>query len=129
MTRTISPLSLLYSITAGPILWFVHFMLVYMVAELGCRSNFNNVFYHTPETIRTIVLVLTVIALVGVIGGGGLAYRNWQALPNAGDSDTTDVIRTRFLVMMGGLLTALFILSIVATAAPAFVVSVCDRAA
>lgn len=129
MTRAISPLSLLYSITAGPIVWFAHFMLVYMVAELGCRSNFNNVFYQTPATIRTIVVVLTVIALVAVIAGGVLAYRNWQALPNASDNDTSDVIRTRFLIMMGGLLTALFILSIVATAAPAFVVGVCDRAA
>jgi hypothetical protein len=127
MTRAISPLSLLYSITAGPILWFAHFMLVYMVAELGCRANFNNVFYQTPETIRTIVIVLTLVALVAVIAGGVLAYRNWQALPNAEGS--TDDIRTRFLIVMGGLLTGLFVLSIVATAAPAFVVSVCDRAA
>ena len=127
MTRTISPLSLLYSITAGPILWFVHFMLVYLVAELGCRSNFNNVFYQTPETIRTIVLVLTVVVLLAVGLGGVLAYRNWQALPNTEGS--TDDVRTRFLIMMGGLLTPLFILSIVATTAPTFVMNICDRAA
>jgi hypothetical protein len=102
-------------------------MLVYMVAEFGCRANFNNVIYLSPETIRTIVIVLTIIALVAVVIGGVLAYRNWQALPNTEGS--ADDIRTRFLITVGVLLTALFILSIVATAAPALILNVCDRAA
>ena len=42
MSRTISPLSLAFMLLAGPILWFVHFVLFYAAAEFGCRANFNN---------------------------------------------------------------------------------------
>lgn len=129
MTRALSHFSLLYSIMAGPIVWALQFVLVYMVAEFGCRANFNNVVYFTPETIRLICVVITVIALLAVAFGGLLAYRNWQALPNRQTDTTANDYQTRFLISLGALLTPLFLLSIIATVAPVFIVSVCDRAA
>lgn len=128
MTRTLSPFSLGYSILAGPVLWFVHFFAVYAVAEFGCRSNFNNLVYITPANIQVAILVLTVIALAAVAFGGALAYRSWQTLGQEKAETTAEEARFRFLSILGILFSGLFLLSILFTVAPTFVLNVCDKA-
>ncbi|MBC8171662.1 MAG: hypothetical protein H7X77_08310 [Anaerolineae bacterium] len=129
MTRTTALFSLSYSILAGPILWFVHFFAVYALAEFGCRSNFNNLLYITPANIRTIIIVMTIPILLAVGFGGVLAYRNWRTLNQHPALETVPEARSRFLILMGMLSSALFLLSILFTVAPIFFLSVCDRAA
>lgn len=128
MTRTMSPLKLGYSILAGPVIWFAHFVMVYALAEFGCRANFTNVFFFTPDGIRTAVVVITVIALIGVGAGGLLAYRGWQSegLNERGDSASEP--REHLLMRAAMLLSGLFLFSIVMTTVPVFIVSVCDPA-
>ncbi len=133
MSRTISPLSLAFTLLAGPILWFVHFVLVYAAAEFGCRANFNNLIFFTPESIRSTIIVVTVVALVGVLWGGLLGYRSLKAIQNRGHSDPSlqelpDDTRIRFLLMLGMTLNAFFFLNILVTVMPAFFVGVCDMA-
>jgi hypothetical protein len=128
MTRTISPITLGYGILAGPIMWAVHFVLVYMVAEFGCRANFVNLTYFSPDGIRTFIFGVTVVFVLGVASGGIIAYRSWNTLQNNGEGDSPRNERTQFLVKMGLFLSALFILSIIFTAMPAFFTNACDRA-
>lgn len=127
MTRTISPIALGYSILVGPILWAIHFLLVYMIAEFGCRANFNNLTYFSSEGIRTFISVLTVVCVIGVVSGGIIAYRSWGTLQTNGEGDSPIKERVQFLVTMGMFLSVLFILSIVFTAVPTFFLNVCDR--
>jgi hypothetical protein len=123
MTRTLSPLALGYSILAGPVLWFVHLLAVYNLTEFGCRVNFNNLLFITPSTIQILILIITVVILVMVGVGAFLAYRSLR------ESDLQEGARLHFLVMMGVLLSSLFLFIIVVTAMPTFFVSVCDGVA
>jgi hypothetical protein len=127
MTRMNSSLTLGYSILAGPVLWFVHFVLVYAVAEFGCRANFNNLLVVTPGTIQILILVISAIILVLVGAAALFAYRAWQAARHNGIS--TESSHYDFLAMMGVLLSALFLFIIVFTTLPTFFLSVCDMVA
>lgn len=128
MTRTISPITLGYGILAGPIMWAFHFMIVYMVAEFGCRANFVNLPYFSPDGIRAFIGIVTVVFVFSVASGGIIAYRSWNTLQNNGEGDSPQNERAQFLVKMGLFLSALFILSIIFTAMPAFFTNTCDRA-
>src|SRR5687768_12559370 len=100
MTRPISPFSMAFSVLAGPILWFVHFVAVYVVAEFGCRINFSNLIFVTPESIRLWITVLTIVVLIPVAIGGVLAYRNWRQLPANGENGSPIDARLHFLVVI-----------------------------
>lgn len=127
MTRSLSPMRLGYSILAGPILWFVHFILVYTIAEFGCRANFNNFLFITPANIRVVIVAITIPILIFVGIGGIFAYREWTRLKE-GRVDSKIAEREHFLVIMAMLLSLLFLFSILVTTMPTFVVNVCDRA-
>jgi hypothetical protein len=128
MTRAISPLRLGYSVLSGPVIWFIHFVAVYALAEFGCRSNFNNLTFVTPETMRLVMVVLTVVSIIAVAAGGLLAYRAWGNVRNPVSKESAYEARFHFLLVLGMLFSALFILSIIFTVVPAFVLSVCDKA-
>jgi hypothetical protein len=127
MRTSSSPIRLAYSILVGPILWFVHFVLVYAFAEFGCRANFNNLLFFPPETIRIATIVITVPVLVLVAIGGVLAFSSFRSLPENQNSDSADD-REHFLLRSGFLLSSLFLFIIVMTVIPSFVLNVCDKA-
>jgi hypothetical protein len=118
-----------YSVLAGPVLWFVHFVALYVVAEFGCRINFSNMVFVTPESIRLWVVVLTVAIFIPIAIGGVLAYRNWRQLPQHSETGSPIDARLHFLAVVGMCLSALFLFSIVFTAMPAFFTAICDQAA
>jgi heme/copper-type cytochrome/quinol oxidase subunit 4 len=128
MTRPLSPFALGFSVLAGPLVWFAHFMLVYMLAEFGCRANFNNVFYFDPNGMRVFTLVTTLIAILPVALGGLWALRQTRNLNTRREDDTEHEARIRFLLSLGMGFSVVFVLSIVATAVPALFVAVCGRA-
>jgi hypothetical protein len=129
MTRAISPLSLFYSLLAGPVLWFVHFVLVWGMAELGCRINFSNMELITPANIQNFVIVSTLIALIAVLVGGFVAYGGWRRLQRTHENLLVGEDRLRFLTMLALLLCGLFLFSIIFTATPVFFLDICDAAA
>lgn len=128
MTRTMSPAVLAYSILAGPILWFVHFVAVYSLAEFGCRANFINAAFLTPETIRLLILVITLVIIVAVGAGGVWAYQGWRSFARKGSNDTDSEMREYFLIRVGMMLSGLFLFSIIVTTVPIFFLSTCDLA-
>src|SRR5688572_7264877 len=110
MTRAISPLSLFYSLMAGPVLWFAHFLLVWAMAEFGCRINFSNLELISPANIQSFVVVTTAIALLAVAVGGFMAYGGWRRL-QAHENEWVGEDRLRFLVVLALLLSGLFVIS------------------
>jgi hypothetical protein len=119
MTRGTSLFSLGYSVLAGPIVWAIHFVVVYAIGEFGCRANFNNWQFISPANIQMVIAAATIVGLIAVGGSGLLAYRYWREQPD----DSTLI---RFLGMTGILLSLLFLLAILATFTPIFVLPVCD---
>lgn len=116
-------------VAMSPIVWFAHFMLIYGVAEFGCRANFNNWIYFDPAQIRVFTLVATLMALVPVIGSGLWGWlkfrRDYATLP--ADADAVQQ-RERFLLVMTAAFSVIFTISLLATALPVFFVAVCDKA-
>jgi hypothetical protein len=124
MRNTISPISLGYSILVGPILWLLHFVFVYALAEFGCRANFTNWWYFPPETIRTSIILVTIPVLLLVAIGGFMAYGSWQRLSARPE---IEVEGEYFLAATGILLSSLFLFIILMTAAPSLVLNICDK--
>jgi hypothetical protein len=119
MIRGTSLLSQAYTVLAGPIVWAIHFVVVYAIGEFGCRANFNNWLFITSANIQMVIVATTIVSLVAVGSSGLLAYRDWREHPD-------DLTPIRFLDMMGILLNALFLLAILMTVAPAFFLPACD---
>ena len=116
----------LYAVLVGPLVWFAHFVIVWAVAEMGCLANYTNMLVLTPASIRTIVVVATVVALLAIAVGFVMGWRWRDAVRQGGV--TMAESRAKFLVQVGLSLSVLFFFSIVVTALPAFVIGVCDTA-
>jgi hypothetical protein len=127
MLRSLPPIRMAYTVLAGPVLWFIHFVVVYSIAEFGCRANFNNLLFITPATMRIIIIAITIPVLVLVGIGGGLAYRRWIGIKDNSSQGFSTEERERFLIMVAMLLCALFLFSIVMTTMPTFFLDVCDQ--
>lgn len=100
---------------AGPIAWFLHQQVSYILATLSCTDA------------ATIVLhVVTVITSLIAIAGAGIAWMSWR---RTGHAETIrgggTVARSRFMALSGLLLSFLFLLVIVAQGIPNFFISPC----
>lgn len=124
-----SGFGLIYPAIAPPIVWFAHFILIWMVNEMGCRANLLNLVYFTPDGQRLTLTVLTGVALLLIGYGALLAWRNLGRLRTDEYQDTTGEARTRFMMLFGLLSAALFAAVIVMTYIPTLFLPICDRAA
>jgi heme/copper-type cytochrome/quinol oxidase subunit 2 len=127
MQRTNNLFRLGYSILVGPIVWAVHFMTVWIMSEFGCRANFNNVLFYPPGTIRTAIIVATVLALVLVSIGAVLAVRGWGRLNGTARPANDAQETTDYLTVTGFLMSSLFLFIIFVSAMPNFILNVCDK--
>lgn len=120
---------------AGPIIWFGHFMLVYLVAEAGCTGDGPGLNVFDPPVPVTLTLVSSVLALAACAAATLWAFRHWQSASNeverspddaedlAGEYD--DDRRRGALAFAGLLLSAFSAIAILFTAAPALVLGPC----
>jgi hypothetical protein len=81
----------------------------------------------TCNTQQTVVLkLISVVTLLLVIGGGVVAWRALQQLPSSGPTDGgRPVDRSRFMAIAGMLSSALFVLVVIASAIPPWVLDAC----
>jgi hypothetical protein len=121
-----SRLAVTYSVLAGPLVWFAHFVFVYAVAEFGCAANFTNMDVISPSAIRTIIVLATVAACIAVGVAGVLGYRQRSALSR--DGVTPAETRMLFINSIGLGFSVLFFVSIVFSALPVFFLSACGPA-
>lgn len=73
---------------AGPVLWFGHFMFVYLVAEAGCTGDGPGLELFDPPVPRTVTLVVTALAAAACLPLTAWALRRWRAVtrePAAGN--------------------------------------------
>jgi hypothetical protein len=87
-------------VLSGPTVWIVHFMVVYLAAEASCESARSTQMSFVGETgLRVGIVAATVVAVVGLVGVGGMAWRRSLA------TDATPMYRVALL------LTSLFVLA------------------
>ena len=118
---------------AGPVIWSVHFMLVYLVTEAGCSGGGPGLRLFDPPVPKAVTLAATAAAAAAALGCATWWYRRWQASEHepvadaAADpvGDRTDHDRAGTLAFTGFLLSLLSVLTILFVGLPALVLASC----
>ena len=63
----------------GPLIWFAHFMVVYLVTEAGCSGDGRGFELFDPPVPAVSTLAATGVAAVACLAFAAWAYRRWQA--------------------------------------------------
>lgn len=125
---------------AGPVVWFSHFMLVYLVAEAGCTGDGHGLDVFDPPVPVVWTVVATVVAVALCAAAAVWARRRWRAngsalddaaeegaeSPDAESARVADAeARSASLAFAGYLLSLFSLLAVLFTAAPALVLWSC----
>lgn len=112
---------------AGPVIWFAHFMVVYMVAEAGCTGSGPGLRLFDPPVPAAVTVVATVVAVVACLGFAGWAFRRLRRGSPQGEADEEASARGRHdeLAMIGLLLSLLSAVAVLFVAAPILVFTGC----
>jgi hypothetical protein len=101
----------------GPVTWALQMQLGYMLVQPACMSG-RNLSLH----------IVTIIALALAAVGGLIAWRNWQRAGQQWPSDETagPRPRSRFMGVLGLLMSAMFFVVIFAQGIASFVLHPCQ---
>jgi hypothetical protein len=124
--------SALAMFVAGPVIWSVHFMLVYLVVEAGCGEGPGLALFDPPVP-EVVTLAATAVAAVAALACAGWSWRRWRegarepAADDAGDlaGGLADRDRGGTLAFAGFLLSLLSMVTILAVGVPALVLPSC----
>ena len=100
-------------ILAGPMTWFAHFMVVYLLVEALCTGATGRTLLGRPLA-TVLTLAATAVALVAVVAATRWAYRRWSR-----DRDETAGTGDRALSFAALTLGGLFTVAILYTGLPA----------
>jgi len=64
---------------SGPVIWSVHFMVVYLVAEAGCTGDGPGLELFDPPVPTVVTLAATVVAALACLASAAWGYRRWRA--------------------------------------------------
>ena len=67
----------------GPVIWFAHFMLVYLVAEAGCTGGGPGLRAFNPPVPTVVTLAATAVAVAGCLAFAIWGHRRWVAARQA----------------------------------------------
>lgn len=114
---------------AGPTIWFTHFMLVYLLAEVLCKPLRVDVRVAGLALVSFLTLVATVLAAVAAAAFSVWSLRRWQAVTRGASSSEAEQPEIQShqaaLAFTGFLLGALFSVAILFTGAPALWLQPC----
>jgi hypothetical protein len=111
---------------AGPLVWTVHFLVLYTLSEFGCRGGWLRGEWLGLPAAPVAIAFVTLVALAVSGLAAWRAYRHWRAGEAGQAGNWTDVeSRDRFIQVAGWLLGLLFTFLILLTALPAVVLPRC----
>lgn len=118
---------------AGPVTWFIHFMVVYLAVEAGCTGEGTGLRLFNPPVSDIVTLAATALAAIACLGFAGWAYSRWHvsasepAAKERGDLSAESEIHDRggSLAFAGLLLSLLSIVAILFVGLPALVLPAC----
>jgi hypothetical protein len=118
---------------AGPIIWFAHFMIVYMVAEAGCSGGGPGLEVFDPPVPTVVTVAATVVAALACVWTAAWTWRRWRFRPRTQPWGATDDLaadldqgdRDGLLSFAGFLLSVLSLVSVLFVGLPALVLPAC----
>jgi hypothetical protein len=125
--------SALAMFVAGPLIWSVHFMLVYLVVEAGCTGNGPGLQLFDPPVPKAVTLAATAAAAVAALACAGWSWRRWRMKSSEPAADEApdlagglqDFDRGGTLTLAGFLLSLLSVVTILFVGLPALVLPSC----
>jgi hypothetical protein len=102
---------------AGPVIWSVHFLVVYLVTEAGCTGDGPGLTLFDPPVPKVVTLAATAAAAVAALACAGWSWRRWQASGSDPAADEAGDLAggLRHWDRGGTLALASFLLSLLAT--------------
>jgi hypothetical protein len=118
---------------AGPVIWSVHFMVVYLVVEAGCGGEGPGLRLFDPPVPKAVTLAATAAAAAAALACARWSWRRWRAggaMPaadEAGDlaGGLQDRDRGGTLAFAGFLLSLLSVVTVLFVGLPALVLPSC----
>jgi hypothetical protein len=118
---------------AGPVIWSVHFMVVYLVTEAGCSGDGPGLALFDPPVPKVVTLVVTAAAAVAALACARSSWRRWRAGASVPAADEADDLadglghwdRGGTLALAGFLLSLLSVVTILFVGLPALVLPSC----
>jgi hypothetical protein len=109
-------LGLWVGLFAGPVAFLLHLQVGYMLVPWACANG------------HRFVLYLTMLAALLIAAAGGLsAWRGWQRFGKQWpDGSGGAVPRSRFMAIMGIVLSVFFFITIIAQGIPNFILTPCQ---
>jgi hypothetical protein len=111
-------------LTAAPIIWSVHFMVVYLAVEAGCTGDGPGLDRFDPPVPTVVTLVGTAVAALACVGTAVWAYRLWQANRSGGQAHAQQG-QLASLAFAGFLLSLLGIIAVLLVGLPALILPAC----
>jgi hypothetical protein len=119
----------LFMFVSGPVIWSVHFMLVYLVAEAGCSGDGPGLRLFDPPVPKAVTLAATAAAVAAALACATWWYRRWRASEHEpvadGAADLADRDRGGTLAFAGFLLSLLSVVTVLFVGLPALVLPSC----
>jgi hypothetical protein len=80
----------------GPVIWFTHFMFVYLVAEAGCAGGGPGLRAFNPPVPSVVTLAATAVAAAGCLAMAAWAHRRWVAAQQGPAADDPGDLAGRY---------------------------------
>ena len=123
----------LFSVIAGPLVWTVHFLTLYILTAIACAHGF---FHQEVLGVRVVPLVggaVTLVAVALILDAAVLSYRRWRGMPSEAPPaplpphDANDVAsRRRFMAYAGLLLSSLALIATIWETLPIVFFATCE---
>jgi hypothetical protein len=118
---------------AGPLIWSVHFLLVYLVTDAGCSGDGPGLELFDPPVPEVVTLAVTAAAAGAALACAGWWYRRWRASEHEPAADEAadlaghhpDRDRGGTLAFAGFLLSLLSVVTVLFVGLPALVLVSC----
>jgi hypothetical protein len=121
-----------FGMIGAPIIWSVHFLIVWLLVEFGCAVGLANTHWFGVNAVHATVLLATVAAAGLIVFSGIIAYRRYQRLQSLSSDEQSrfqrEVERARFMAVVGMAFSVLFLVVVIYVALPAFVLPPCNIA-
>ena len=123
----------MFMFVSGPVIWSVHFLLVYLVTEAGCSGDGPGLRLFDPPVPKVVTLAATAAAAAAALACTRWWYRRWRASesePVAGETTDhagglTDRDPGGTPAFAGFLLSLLSVVTILCVGLPALVLASC----
>jgi hypothetical protein len=110
----------LFSVIAGPLIWSVHFLSIYVFTAIACAHGFFDHQVLGTNVVRLVGGAATLVAVILILDAGFVSWRRWRGEPVVGQPeplpphDTNDVAsRRRFMAYAGLLLSGVSLIATV----------------